>query len=74
VSQCHEQARTKASPSTNCVLVAVAPTAHHDLVLSLDPYLFAARAYHHFKASPNGRAHLTSLLEGEAAFIAPPRM
>lgn len=46
----------------------------NDPVLFFDPYFFAARAYHHFKASPNGCAHLTALLEGDVAFIAPPQM
>ena len=45
-----------------------------DPVLFFDPYFFAARAFHHFKASPNGCAHLTALLEGDVAFIAPPLM
>jgi hypothetical protein len=46
----------------------------NDPILFFDPYYFAARAYHHFKGSANGCAHLTALLEGEVAFIAPPRM
>ena len=46
----------------------------NDSVLFFDPFFFAARAYHHFKASPNGCAYLTGLLEGEVAFIAPPRL
>lgn len=46
----------------------------NDTVLFFDPYFFAASAYHHFKASPNGCAHLTDLLEGEVTFIAPPQM
>ena len=45
-----------------------------DPILFFDPYYFAARAYQHFKASMNGCAHLTALLEGEVAFIAPPRI
>jgi hypothetical protein len=45
-----------------------------DPILFFDPYYFAARAYQHFKASVNGCAHLTALLGGEAAFIAPPRI
>jgi hypothetical protein len=44
----------------------------NDVVLFFDPYFFAARAYYHFKAAPDGCAHLTALLEGEVAFIAPP--
>jgi hypothetical protein len=43
----------------------------NDPVLFFDPYFFAARAYHHFKASPNACTHLTALLEGEVPFIAP---
>jgi hypothetical protein len=43
----------------------------NDPVLFFDPYFFAARAYHHFKAAPNGCTHLTALLEGEVPFIAP---
>jgi hypothetical protein len=46
----------------------------NDPVLFFDPFFFAARAYHHFKASPSGCAHLITLLDGEVAFIAPPRM
>jgi len=49
-------------------------TLFNDPVLFFDPYFFAARAYHHFKASANGCAHLIALLEGEVAFIAPPLM
>ena len=47
-------------------------TLFNDAILFFDPYFFAASAYHHFKASPNGCAHLTALLEGEVSFIAPP--
>ena len=47
-------------------------TIFSDAVLFFDPYFFAASAYNHFKASTNGCAHLTALLEGEVAFIAPP--
>jgi hypothetical protein len=50
------------------------PIVFSDPVLFFDPYFFAARAYHHFKASANACAHLSALLEGEVAFIAPPRM
>ena len=46
----------------------------NDAVLFFDPYFFAARAYHHFKASPNSCADLNALLEGEVAFIAPPQL
>jgi hypothetical protein len=44
----------------------------NDTVLFFDPYFFAASAYNHFKASADGCAHLTALLQGEVAFIAPP--
>ena len=46
----------------------------NDTVLFFDPFFFAARAYHHFKDSTNGCANLTSILEGEVAFIVPPRL
>ncbi len=46
----------------------------NDPVLFFDPYFFAARAYHHFKTSANGCAHLTALLEGQVDFIALSRM
>jgi hypothetical protein len=46
----------------------------NDTVLFFDPYFFAASAYHHFKASADGCAHLTALLHGEVAFIAPSQM
>jgi hypothetical protein len=49
-------------------------TVFSDPVLFFDPYFFAARAYEHFKASPNGCAHLTALLDGEVPFVAPPQM
>jgi hypothetical protein len=45
-----------------------------DPVLFFDPFFFAARAYHHFEASPNGCGQLSALLDGEVAFIAPPQM
>ena len=41
----------------------------NDIVLQADPFFFAARVYAHFKASPDGCAHLRALLEGDAAFI-----
>lgn len=43
----------------------------NDSVLFFDPFFFAARAYKHFKASADGCAHLTALLQGEVDFIAP---
>lgn len=46
-------------------------TVFSDSVLLFDPFFFAARAYHHFKASADGCAHLSALLEGEVHFIAP---
>ena len=48
-----------------------AASLFNDPVLFFDPYHFAARAYHHFKASGDGCAHLAALLGGEVAFIAP---
>jgi hypothetical protein len=39
-----------------------------DPLLQFDPYLFAARAYQHFKAS-DGCAHIQALLQGEVSFI-----
>lgn len=51
-----------------------ANTIFNDPVLLFDPYFFAVRAYHHFKASANGCDHLTALLKGEVDFIAPARM
>ena len=47
-------------------------TLFNDSVLFFDPYFFAARAYHHFANAPDACAHLTGLLSGEVAFIAPP--
>jgi hypothetical protein len=45
-----------------------------DTMLFFDPYYFAARAYHHFKASANWCADFAAILQGEVAFIAPPQM
>jgi hypothetical protein len=42
-----------------------------DNILLFDPFFFAARAYEHFKASPDSCGYLKSLLLGEAAFIEP---
>jgi hypothetical protein len=47
-------------------------TLFNDSVLFFDPYFFAARAYHHYKSAPDACEHLTGLLSGEVAFIAPP--
>jgi len=44
----------------------------NDSILFFDPYFFAARAYLHFKSSADGCSHLAAILDGEAAFIAPP--
>jgi hypothetical protein len=44
----------------------------NDPLLFFDPYFFAARAYHHFKAAADPCAHLHGLLQDVAAFIAPP--
>ena len=46
-----------------------------DPILAFDPFFFAARAYEHFKTSPNSCARLLALLDGEAPFIRPsPRL
>jgi hypothetical protein len=42
----------------------------NDVVLSADPFFFAASAYSHFKALGNGCGHFRALLAGEARFIA----
>ena len=42
-----------------------------DPILFFDPYFFAARAYHHFKASTDACADLSALLKGPVSFIAP---
>ena len=47
----------------------VSDALFNDVVLFFDPYLFAARAYHHFKASADGCAHLNGLLQGDVPFI-----
>ena len=49
-------------------------TLFSDALLFFDPYFFAASAYQHFKGSADGCAHLTGLLAGEVAFIAPPKL
>lgn len=46
-------------------------TLFSDSVLFFDPFFFAARAYYHYKNSPDACAHLTDLLSGEVSFIAP---
>jgi len=46
----------------------------NDSILFFDPYFFAARAYHHFKASADACADLSALLEDRVGFIAPSRM
>jgi hypothetical protein len=44
----------------------------NDTILSFDPFFFAARAYHHFKAAGGaGCVHLRALLQGEVTFILP---
>ena len=40
-----------------------------DSLLGFDPYFFGARAYEHFKSSPDGCTHLWGLMEGSADFI-----
>lgn len=42
----------------------------NDLILSFDPFMFAARAYYHFVTSPNGCAHIAAIVENRADFIA----
>lgn len=42
----------------------------NDVVLSGDPFVFAASAYEHFNALGNGCGNLRSLLTGEARFVA----
>jgi hypothetical protein len=43
--------------------------AFNDAILAFDPFVFAARAYEHFRTSANGCARLHALLAGDAAFI-----
>lgn len=56
-------------------LQTVGRSSHHtdflfnDSVLLMDPFVFAARAYQHFRSAAKGCDHLVALLEGEAAFI-----
>ena len=47
-----------------------ADTIFNDSILLFDPYLFAARAYRHYRSSVDGCFHLRAVLEGEASFIA----
>ncbi len=47
----------------------VSDALFNDVVLFFDPYLFAARAYRHFKASADGCARLNGLLQGDVPFI-----
>ena len=47
----------------------VSDALFNDVVLFFDPYMFAARAYHHFKRSADGCGHLNSLLQGGVPFI-----
>ena len=42
-----------------------------DTILFFDPYSFAARAYQHFKSTPDGCTHIRAILYGEAEFVAP---
>jgi hypothetical protein len=42
----------------------------NDIILSGDPFFFAASAYWHFNALGNGCGNLRSLLAGEARFVA----
>lgn len=41
----------------------------NDMILAVDPFFFAARAYEHFTASPSGCSKLLALLEGEVDFV-----
>jgi hypothetical protein len=41
----------------------------NDIVLSFDPYFFAARAYAHFAAASGGCSGLRALLEGDVQFV-----
>ena len=41
-----------------------------DLMLSLDPYLFAARAYEHFSSFKDRCGLMKALLDGEVSFVA----
>jgi hypothetical protein len=52
--------------------ISVGAITFNDPILFFDPYFFAARAYHHFKAAADPCAHLHGLLQDVAAFIAPP--
>lgn len=65
------------SPKARDSLLSAIPGAENidsflfnDIVLSFDPFLFAARAYAHFAARGNGCSRLTSLLDGDVDFIA----
>lgn len=64
--------RDKFLQSFDQAAIKAQATLFSDAVLFFDPYFFAARAYEHFKASPDGCTHVRALLEGEVAFIAPP--
>ena len=46
----------------------------NDIILFFDPYVFAARAYHHFNASPDGCVRLNAVLQDAAGFILPAQM
>jgi hypothetical protein len=54
--------RSKSSPSDGIML--------NDIMLGFDPYLFAARAYHHLASSVSRCAKLRDLLNGDPDFIA----
>ena len=43
-----------------------------DILLSMDPFFFAAQAYQHFKATSDSCATVFALLNGEAPFISAP--
>lgn len=45
------------------------PLLFNDIILAMDPFVFAVSAYEHFAAAANGCQHLNALLKGEVDFI-----
>jgi hypothetical protein len=43
-----------------------------DMLLLADPFLFAAYAYEHYRASGSGCVHLTGLMKGRVPFVLTP--
>jgi hypothetical protein len=41
----------------------------NDILLAMDPLVFAASAYEHFTAAPDGCRHLNALLKGDVDVI-----